>query len=48
MYAIQQRLLWRGDKRFAALQFVLLNEMAIKWKDYSRFISLDDKAIAPV
>lgn len=49
-YAVQQRLLHASheDKRFAAYQFSLLKSMAIKWRDHSRIICLDDKAIIPV
>lgn len=49
-FAVQQRLLHASheDKRYAAYQFSLLKEMAVKWRDHSRMICLDDKAIVPV
>lgn len=45
--AVQQKLFHAShdDKRYGAHQFSLLKEMAVKWRDHSRMICLDDKAI---
>ena len=49
-YSVQQRLLriQHMDSNYCRQQFSLLKSFAVKWKDFSIFQSLDDKAIVPV
>lgn len=49
-YSVQQRLLrvQHMDSDYCRQQFLLLKSFAVKWKDFSIFQSLDDKAIIPV
>lgn len=49
-YAVQQRLtrVQHEDSGFGRHQFKLLKSFACRWREYSLFQSLDDKAIVPI
>ena len=49
-FSVQQRLscAQHPDAKFAAYQFTIMKNMAVKWREHAEFFSMDDKAIIPV